>query len=159
LVLGLAACGGEEEKRPASSAPKPTATTGEPKGSLTNLAAKPRIPKPGGAPPKRLGVKDVVPGKGKAAKAGDSVTVQYVGVTHRTGKQFDASWDRGEPFTFDLGTGMVIPGWDEGLEGMKEGGRRLLSIPPEQAYGSEGSPPDIGPNEALVFVIDLKRVR
>jgi len=83
------------------------------------------------------------------------VTVQYVGVDYKTGKQFDASWDRGEPFPFTLGNSEVIPGWEQGVEGMKVGGRRELIIPPQLAYGSTGSPPLIAPNETLVFVIDL----
>ena len=113
---------------------------------------------PEGAPPKELEVRDVEAGTGAEAKAGDEVTVQYVGVNYKSGKEFDASWDRGEPFTFQLGAGMVIPGWDQGVEGMKVGGRRELVIPPELAYGPEGSPPAIGPNETLIFVIDLLEV-
>jgi peptidylprolyl isomerase len=84
--------------------------------------------------------------------------VQYVGVSYSNGQEFDASWDRGEPFEFTLGVGQVIPGWDEGVEGMKEGGRRKLTIPADKAYGPQGSPPAIGPNETLVFVIDLVKV-
>jgi peptidylprolyl isomerase len=95
---------------------------------------------------------------GKPAKAGDQVTVQYVGISFLNGRQFDASWDRGEPFQFQLGAGSVIPGWDQGVEGMKVGGRRQLVIPPDLAYGPQGSPPTIGPNETLVFVIDLLSV-
>ena len=88
-------------------------------------------------------------GNGPAAKAGDQLTVQYVGVNYADGKQFDASWDRGEPFQFQLGAGMVIPGWDQGLVGMKAGGRRELIIPPDLAYGAQGAPPDIPPNATL----------
>ena len=99
-------------------------------------------------------------GKGPAAKAGDTVDVQYVGVSQSTGKQFDASWDRGsEPFSFPLGQGQVIPGWDEGLVGMKVGGRRELIIPPDMGYGAQGAPPDIAPNETLVFVVDMKAIK
>jgi peptidylprolyl isomerase len=87
------------------------------------------------------------------------VQVQYVGVSFKTGEQFDASWDRGEPFVFQLGAGQVIPGWDQGIQGMKVGGRRRLVIPPDMAYGSRGSPPSIGPNETLVFVVDLLAVQ
>ena len=113
---------------------------------------------PKGAPPKELEIRDLEEGSGAEAKAGDEVTVQYVGVNYKNGKEFDASWGRGEPFTFQLGAGMVIPGWDQGVEGMKVGGRRELVIPPELAYGPEGSPPAIGPNETLIFVIDLLEV-
>ncbi|HVS28838.1 MAG TPA: FKBP-type peptidyl-prolyl cis-trans isomerase, partial [Solirubrobacteraceae bacterium] len=102
--------------------------------------------------------KDIVTGKGPAAKAGDTVTVQYVGVSFKTGKQFDASWDRGQPFDFQLGAGMVIPGWDKGVKGMRVGGRRELIIPSRLAYGAQGQPPTIAPNEPLVFVIDLQKI-
>ncbi len=85
--------------------------------------------------------------------------MNYVGVLFERGKEFDASWERKQPFPFKLGAGMVIPGWDKGLEGMKVGGRRRLTIPPEQAYGPQGSPPAIGPNETLIFVIDLLNVQ
>jgi peptidylprolyl isomerase len=99
-----------------------------------------------------------VKGKGPAARTGDTVTVHYEGVTFSTGEQFDASWDRGRPFTFKLG-GQVIPGWNKGVVGMRKGGRRMLTIPPELAYGAQGAPPVIGPNETLVFVIDMLRIR
>ena len=92
---------------------------------------------------------------GRAAVPGATATVQYVGVLFKGGKQFDASWDRGQPFSFKLGAGMVIPGWDRGLVGMKVGGRRELIIPADQAYGDQSPSPDIPPNSALIFVIDL----
>lgn len=111
---------------------------------------------PSGAPPKSLEIKDLEEGSGAAAKSGDTVTVNYVGVNYKTGKEFDASWDRGEPFPFTLGAGQVIPGWEKGVEGMKVGGRRELIIPPSLGYGSAGSPPVIPPNETLVFVVDLE---
>jgi peptidylprolyl isomerase len=101
---------------------------------------------------------DLIVGKGAEAVAGKDVTVQYVGVSFSTKKQFDASWDRGQAFSFVLGAGNVIQGWDEGVPGMKVGGRRQLVIPPDLAYGAEGSPPVIGPNETLVFVVDLVSV-
>ena len=113
---------------------------------------------PKGAPPKQLEVKDLEEGSGAEAKSGDKVTVQYVGVNYKNGKEFDSSWSRNEPFPFTLGAGEVIPGWDQGVEGMKVGGRRELIIPPELAYGEAGAPPAIGPNETLVFVIDLLEV-
>jgi len=97
-------------------------------------------------------------GDGAKAETGSLVTVQYVGIDAETGEEFDASWDRGEPFSFQLGGGQVIEGWDEGVAGMKVGGRRELIIPPGQAYGKQGSPPAIGPEATLVFVVDLLKV-
>jgi peptidylprolyl isomerase len=108
----------------------------------------------GGTPPK-LVTKEIIVGTGPEAKAGDSVTVNYVGVLYKGGKEFDSSWKRNEPFTFALGKGQVIPGWDQGVAGMKVGGRRELIIPAELAYGKNGSPPTIPPNSPLVFVVDL----
>ena len=113
---------------------------------------------PTGAPPKELEIKELEEGSGAEAKSGDEVTVQYVGVNYKNGKEFDSSWSRNEPYTFPLGAGEVIPGWDQGVEGMKIGGRRELIIPPELAYGETGYPPSIAPNETLVFVIDLLEV-
>ena len=159
-VLFAAGCG-EDEEQPAA-APTPAATE-TPAPTETPEAApeatKPRVPKPTGKPPERLVTKDLREGDGPAATAGQTVQVHYVGVSFKTGEQFDASWDRGEPFAFQLGAGMVIPGWDQGVEGMKVGGRRRLVIPPELAYGPQGQPPDIGPNETLVFVVDLLAVQ
>ena len=133
-------------------------------GKMTDLgmmkkiqSKKPKIPTPTGTPPGNLQMRDVVKGSGRAAKSGDKLTVQYVGVAYSTGKQFDASWDRHQPFPLKLGAGAVIPGWDQGLVGMKVGGRRELVIPPQLAYGPQGQPPAIGPNETLVFIIDLKK--
>jgi peptidylprolyl isomerase len=171
-ALTLAACGDEpKDSRDSASKPAPspttTATETNPESPSTpteggkiskDLKEKPEIPKPTGSPPPNLKVNDIVEGKGKAAKKGDKVTVQYVGVAFSTGEEFDASWERNEPFEFTLGNGEVIPGWDEGVAGMKVGGRRELTIPPDMAYGAQGSPPAIGPNETLVFVIDLKKV-
>jgi FKBP-type peptidyl-prolyl cis-trans isomerase len=118
---------------------------------------KPKVEVPSGPPPKKLEVENLKEGEGPAAKAGDKVKVQYVGVDYSTGKEFDASWDRGEPFSFTLGAGAVIEGWDKGIEGMKAGGRRELIIPPNLAYGSQqvGSIP---PNSTLVFVVDLLEI-
>jgi peptidylprolyl isomerase len=113
---------------------------------------------PSGAPPKQLEKTDLIEGIGAEAKSGDKVTVQYVGVGYDSGEEFDASWNRNEPFPFTLGASEVIPGWDQGVEGMKVGGQRELIIPPELAYGETGAPPAIGPNETLVFVIDLLAV-
>ena len=126
----------------------------------TDVSKKPKIAKPPATdPPEELQIVDVVDGKGAAAKKGDDVEVQYVGVTFSEGKEFDTSWGRPDPFAFKLGQGQVIKGWDEGVKGMKLGGRRMLVIPADQAYGSAGSPPNIGPDEALVFVIDLKKLK
>lgn len=151
----------------ATTASTATATTAAPtdtsgKGAVlpisTDLKKKPKIPKPTGTAPKGLVIKDIVVGKGAAAKSGSAVTVKYVGVSYSNGKQFDASWDRGQDFPFTLGQGSVIPGWDEGVVGMKAGGRRELVIPAAKAYGAQGSPPSIAPNATLVFVIDMVKV-
>ena len=163
LTLFAASCGDDEQE---ASAPEETATAApEPAGSVDaatiskDLSDKPEIQKPAGEPPAELQKTDIVKGKGKTAKAGDTVSVQYVGNSWSTGTQFDASWDRGsEPFKFPLGAGQVIPGWDQGVAGMKVGGRRLLVIPPDLAYGAQSPSPDIAPNETLVFVVDLKKV-
>ena len=152
LALGLAACGGDSSTGSTEAA----STAAESSGSAEKT--KPTVTVPKGAPPKKLEIKEIEEGTGAEAKAGDEVTVQYVGVNYKNGKEFDASWDRGEPFPLQLGAGMVIPGWEQGIEGMKVGGRRELIIPPELAYGPEGSPPAIGPNETLIFVIDLLEV-
>jgi peptidylprolyl isomerase len=121
----------------------------------TDTSTKPVVQVPSGPPPKQLEVKDLVKGDGATAKAGDQVTVQYVGVDYGTGKEFDTSWDDPQPFQFQLGAGMVIPGWDQGVAGMRVGGRRQLVTAPDLAYGKQGQPPAIGPNATLVFVIDL----
>ena len=165
LALLATGCGGEDSEQsaapPAAEETPTPAATPEPEPASTeiskNLDEKPAIPKPSGDPPSELEVDDIVKGKGKAAKAGDEVTVQYVGVSFSTGEQF-ASWDNGQPFPFPLGGGQVITGWDEGVAGMRVGGRRKLTIPPEQAYGEEGSPPAIQPSETLVFVVDLLEI-
>jgi len=116
-----------------------------------------KVPKGKGDTPSGLEVQDLIVGKGKKAKSGDTVSVKYVGVVFDNGKEFDASWKggKGQTFQFPLGGGQVIPGWDQGLVGMKEGGRRKLIIPPELAYGAQGFPPDIPPNAALIFDVDL----
>jgi peptidylprolyl isomerase len=163
LALFAASCGDDEQE---ASTPQETATaTPEPAGSIDaaaiskDLTEKPQVAKPAGTPPAELQKTDIVKGKGKAAKEGDTVSVQYVGNSWSTGTQFDASWDRGaEPFKFPLGAGQVIPGWDQGVAGMKVGGRRLLVIPPDLAYGAQSPSPDIAPNETLIFVVDLKKV-
>ena len=105
--------------------------------------------------PADLQVEDLTVGDGPEATAGQHVDVHYVGVSWANGRQFDASWDRGTTFSFGLGAGQVIPGWDQGVQGMKVGGRRRLTIPPHLAYGSRGAGGVIGPDETLVFVVDL----
>src|SRR4051794_5479616 len=145
---------------PPTEPAQPKATSGQAPAvnNATDLTKKPEITTPSGDPPTALIKKDLVTGKGPAIKPGQMATVQYVGNSWSTGKEFDASWNRGQPFSFPLGQGQVIQGWDEGVKGMKVGGRRELVIPPEQGYGPSGSPPAIAPNETLVFVVDLKRI-
>jgi FKBP-type peptidyl-prolyl cis-trans isomerase len=126
--------------------------------SVADTGPKPTVEVPKGPAPDHLVVTDLKIGDGAEAKAGDQVSVQYVGVLYDGGKQFDSSWDRGQPFDFQLGSGQVIPGWDQGVEGMKVGGRRELIIPPNLGYGAQGQPPTIPPNSTLVFVIDLVSV-
>ena len=116
---------------------------------------KPEIDFPDGPPPTDLEVTDLSTGEGDEAVAGKTVSVHYVGVSWRTRKQFDASWDRGDTFGFRLGAGQVISGWDQGVAGMKVGGRRRIVIPPALAYGKQGAGGVIGPDETLVFVVDL----
>ena len=119
---------------------------------------RPTIDKPEGDIPFELGVDDLVEGEGDEATTGSKVSVHYVGVAFSTGDEFDASWNRGEPFEFKLGAGQVIPGWDAGVEGMKVGGRRQLTIPSAMAYGARGAGGVIKPHEPLVFVVDLLSV-
>lgn len=121
-------------------------------------ATKPDVTVPGGEPPTDLVSEDLEVGTGAEATDGRQVDVHYVGVSWSTGRQFDASWDRGETFDFRLGAGQVIPGWDQGVSGMKVGGRRRLTIPPAMAYGKAGAGGVIGPDETLVFVVDLLAV-
>lgn len=159
IALALAGCGGGDsstETTSASSQEAPESGGGE--AAAGKEKTEPKVTVPKGPPPKKLVVKDIEKGTGAEAKAGDEVVLQYVGVNYRRGDVFDASWDRGEPFPFTLGAGMVIPGWDQGIEGMKVGGRRELIIPPSLAYGPQGRPPSIPPNETLIFVVDLLSV-
>jgi len=139
-LLALAGCGGGDSSSETTSTVKKT---------------QPTIEVPKGAPPKKLVIEDIEEGTGEAAKAYDVVTVQYAGVNYKSGKEFDSSWSRNEPFSFNLGAGEVIPGWDKGIAGMKVGGRRELIIPSQLAYGETGRPPTIPPNETLIFVVDL----
>jgi peptidylprolyl isomerase len=139
------------------------ATGGDDNGSSSSsgvdTSTKPKVEVPTGPPPTTLQIDDTVVGDGAEAKAGDTVTMQYVGVNYSNGEEFDASWGKPEPFTFQLGAGSVIPGWDQGIPGMKVGGRRELVIPPDLGYGAQGQPPAIKPNETLVFVVDLLDVQ
>ena len=112
-----------------------------------------------GDPPADLQIEEITVGDGPEAQAGQQVTVHYVGVAHSTGKEFDASYNRGDTFDFPLGAGRVIAGWDQGVQGMKVGGRRKLTIPPHLGYGAQGAPGAIKPNETLIFVVDLLGVR
>lgn len=154
-VLVFAGCGDDDSTESNSGTSETTAAQSD----LTDTKTKPAIEVPDSAPPTVLIEEELVEGTGPAAKKGDEVTVQYVGVGYESGEEFDASWDRGEPFEFPLGAGQVIKGWDEGVEGMKVGGRRQLTIPPDLAYGEAGSPPSIGPEETLIFVVDLLAVK
>jgi peptidylprolyl isomerase len=167
LSAGSAACGEDDEPASGGSAESTATATPTETASAAGVEAivqgigkdtksKPEIPAPQGDPPPELVIRDIVKGKGPKAKAGDELSMQYVGNSWSTGQQFDASWDRGaQPFAFQLGAGKVIPGWDEGLVGLRKGGRRLLIIPPDKGYGPNGTPDGtIAPNETLIFVVD-----
>jgi peptidylprolyl isomerase len=162
VLLGGAACGGDDSEGSGTAEPQASLGPGDiddvDVGGATDLEAKPAIKVPDALPPAELQKKDLVEGDGPRARRGDEVSVQYVGVAWSSGQEFDASWERGEPFSFRLGAGDVIPGWDEGVAGMRVGGRRLLVIPADKGYGAQGSS-GIAPNETLVFVVDLKRVK
>ena len=119
---------------------------------------RPEVDKPEGDIPFELGIEDIVEGYGDEATSGSKVSVHYVGVSFLTGEEFDASWNRSEPFAFKLGAGQVIPGWDQGVQGRKVGGRRRLTIPSAMAYGARGAGGEIKPHEPLVFVVDLLAV-
>lgn len=123
------------------------------------MASKPEVSVPEGPPPAELASEDLTVGTGPEASTGQRVSVHYVGVSWSNGQQFDASWDRRSTFDFKLGGGEVIKGWDQGVAGMKVGGRRRLTIPPALGYGSRGAGGVIGPDETLVFVVDLVGVR
>jgi peptidylprolyl isomerase len=164
LCAGVTACGSSSsstasgvETAPSGGATQAAiATTPTPP---PQLAKKPVVAVPNGAPPSKLVTKDLITGTGATASAGKTVTVNYVGVLYKGGKQFDSSWQRNQPFTTALSQGSVIPGWVQGLDGMKVGGRRELIIPPSLGYGAKGSPPTIPPNSTLVFIVDLLKVQ
>jgi peptidylprolyl isomerase len=150
LAIAVTGCGGSDDSSSNS--------TGAAEASNTDLGTKPKVTVPKGVSPDKFAYSEIVEGTGATAKAGDKVTVQYVGVGFDSEEEFDSSWSRSEPFPFTLGAGEVIKGWDKGVEGMKVGGRRELLLPADLAYGPAGSPPSIGPNETLIFVVDLLKV-
>jgi len=164
-ALAFAGCGDDDKSTNSSSSDSGSTTaasdaTAEVQRDLkisTDLKKKPDVPSLSGLPPEKLMTKDIVPGTGAAAKQGDKITVEYVGVSYSSDKEFDSSWGR-EPFEAQLASPGIIEGWVEGIQGMKQGGRRALVIPPDLAYGMEGQPPDIAPYETLIFVIDLKKI-
>ena len=166
LTLGLAACGDDDDSSPDDGATtEATAEADAPaeadpaSADNTNLKQKPVVTTTGDESPGALVVEDIVVGKGPEAETGDDVSMQYVGTLYSDGTQFDASWDTGQPFDFKLGAGEVIPGWDQGIVGMKVGGRREMVIPPDLAYGAAGQPPTIPPDATLVFIVDLLDVK
>jgi peptidylprolyl isomerase len=150
----LSACGSSSSSSASTESNATTATSAATGGSTK----KPTVSVPSGAAPTTLQSTDITVGTGAEAKTGNTVSVQYVGVNYADGKQFDASWDRGQPFSFQLGAGSVIEGWDQGVVGMKVGGRRQLVIPPSLGYGNQANGPIVA-NETLVFVIDLISVK
>jgi len=121
--------------------------------------SRPEIDFPGGPPPSQLEIHDEIVGEGVEAAPGMTVSAHYVGVAFSTGEEFDASWNRGAPLDFRLGVGQVIAGWDQGIAGMRVGGRRRLTIPPQLAYGDRGAGRAIAPGETLIFVVDLVDAR
>jgi peptidylprolyl isomerase len=169
--VGLAGCGSSKAPgiQPAPSAgatqaaitpttttaTTPTATTPKPPSPLSK---KPVVTVPKGPAPTKLVIKDLIVGTGPTAKVGQTVTVNYVGLLYKNGKEFDSSWSRGQPTSFPLTNGGLIAGWVKGIPGMKVGGRRELIIPPNLAYGKKGSGSTIPPNSTLVFVVDLLSV-
>ena len=156
-ALAIAGCGGGDDD---STTTKSATEAAQSEGSASqDTSTKPQVTVPDGKAPKQLEETDLVVGDGATAKSGDQVTVNYVGVGYDSEEEFDASWGRGAPLDFRVGVGQVIQGWDQGLLGMKVGGRRRLEIPSELAYGSRGAGGAIKPNEALIFVVDLVGVR
>lgn len=160
-ALFAAGCGDDDSESSSETTETSSAAAGDGGGDAanTNLKQKPVIETTGDESPGALVVNDIVVGKGPEAEAGDEVSVQYVGALYSDGTEFDASWDRGQPFDFKLGAGQVISGWDQGIVGMKVGGRRELIIPPDFGYGAAGSPPSIPPDATLVFIVDLLDVK
>lgn len=163
LAVAVAGCGSSKapgiEPAPSGGATQAAVTTTAttPKAP-SPLSKKPVVTVPKGAAPTTLVKKDLITGTGQTAAAGQTVTVNYVGVLYKNGKEFDSSWKRNQTFTTQLSNGNVIPGWVQGIAGMKVGGRRELIIPPNLAYGKQGSGSTIPPNSTLVFVVDLLSV-
>jgi peptidylprolyl isomerase len=160
LAVSLSACGsstapGVQPAPGAGLTQVPIATTPKPPPALSK---KPVVAVPSAPAPAQLVVKDLITGTGKAAQTGSTITVNYVGVLYKTGAEFDSSWKHNQPFTTPLNPTSVIPGWVQGIAGMKVGGRRELIIPPALGYGKAGSPPTIPPNATLIFVVDLLSV-
>lgn len=149
-TAALSACMGDPDNMPSSEG-TPTVVPDD--------REAPTVKVPGGDPPSELQIEDLIPGGGAEAQPGDFISVHYVGVAWSNGEIFDSSWERGEPIHFPFGQGMVIQGWEEGLVGMKVGGRRRITIPADMGYGEQGAPPAIGPNETLIFVCDLVEVQ
>ena len=148
-----------KSQQPIPEAKAPTSAKADPTAGEADINKKPTVPKGTGSPPTALKAETLIAGSGPEIKTGQQATVNYVGVLFKNGKEFDSSWGKGkQPFQFALGSGQVIPGWDEGVLGMKVGERRRLTIPADLAYGAQGSPPKIGPNEPLIFDIDLKKI-
>jgi peptidylprolyl isomerase len=176
LAVSAAGCGSDKKQSAADQSaakaeqeaknqqpipePKPVSSpTVSPTPGEADINKKPVVPKGTGATPKTLKAETLIAGSGPAIKNGQQATVQYVGVLFKNGKEFDTSWGKGkQPFAFTIGAGNVITGWDQGVVGMKVGERRRLTIPADLAYGAQGSPPKIGPNEPLIFDIDLKKI-
>jgi peptidylprolyl isomerase len=162
-TVGLAGCSSSSSPATTASTTTPTTATvatvpvQDPSPAGT-IGTKPTVTVPPGAPPTQLESTDLIVGTGPAVKSGDKVTVQYVGVAYSTKQQFDASWDRGQPFTFVVSQANVIPGWAIGVVGMKAGGRRELVIPPNLAYGANSPGAGIAANDTLVFVVDLVKI-
>jgi FKBP-type peptidyl-prolyl cis-trans isomerase len=147
----------QKNQKPLPETKPVTATVVKPTAAEADINKKPTVPKGTGPSPTALKAETLIQGNGPAIQDGQQATVQYVGVLFKNGKEFDTSWGK-QPFSFALGQGNVIPGWDQGVLGMKVGERRRLTIPSDLAYGASGSPPKIGPNEPLIFDIDLKKI-
>lgn len=157
LSFGLVGCGDDDsaESQDISSSESTGVVELTPVDDTEVVNEKPVVTIPEGNPPTDLVIEDLREGTGAQASNGSLLTVHYVGVSWSTGQQFDASWDRNEPFQLPLGQGMVIQGWELGLQGMKVGGQRQIIIPPDLGYGAAGAGGVIAPNETLVFVVDL----